>query len=108
MSLLSHLLLAAIAVYCITTVFALPMDGFDYSGRCQCVTTTSSRIPTSVFQRIEILPPGAHCRKTEILITKKDNKTVCIDPDAQWINKVITKVMRSKRNAKETAAPTAA
>lgn len=27
-------------------------------------------------------------------ITKKDNKTVCINPDARWINNFITKVMR--------------
>uniref|UniRef100_A0A672MKI9 Chemokine interleukin-8-like domain-containing protein n=1 Tax=Sinocyclocheilus grahami TaxID=75366 RepID=A0A672MKI9_SINGR len=73
---------------------ALPMDGVVVNSNCQCVTTTSSIIPSRLFQRIEILPPGAHCRKTEILITKKDNKTVCIDPEAQWINKVLTRVMR--------------
>ncbi|XP_050965195.1 interleukin-8 [Labeo rohita] len=108
MSLLSYLLLAATAVYCFTTVFALPMDGFDSNSRCRCVTTTSSVISPRLFQRIEILPPGAHCRKTEILITKKDNKTVCIDPEVQWINKVITRVMRSKRNTKGTSAPAVA
>uniref|UniRef100_A0A673FJ67 Chemokine interleukin-8-like domain-containing protein n=1 Tax=Sinocyclocheilus rhinocerous TaxID=307959 RepID=A0A673FJ67_9TELE len=73
---------------------SLPMDGVVANSNCQCVTTTSSIIPARLFQRIEILPPGAHCRKTEILITKKDNKTVCIDPEAQWINKVLTRVMR--------------
>ncbi|RXN23490.1 GTPase IMAP family member 4-like protein [Labeo rohita] len=41
-------------------------------------------------------------------ITKKDNKTVCIDPEVQWINKVITRVMRSKRNTKGTSAPAVA
>ncbi|XP_073696038.1 alveolar macrophage chemotactic factor [Garra rufa] len=108
MSLLSYLVLAATAVYCFTTVSALPMEGFDSSSRCHCVTTSTAVIPPRLFQKIEILPPGAHCRKIEILITKKDNKTVCIDPDAPWINRVFTKVMRSRRYAKETAAPTVA
>ncbi|XP_016306203.1 C-X-C motif chemokine 13-like [Sinocyclocheilus anshuiensis] len=108
MSLLSYLLLAATAACCFTTLFALPMDGVATNSNCQCVTTTSSIIPSRLFQRIEILPPGAHCRKTEILITKKDNKTVCIDPEAQWINKVLTRVMRSRRSVKESAEPTAA
>uniref|UniRef100_A0A8C1WMW0 Chemokine interleukin-8-like domain-containing protein n=1 Tax=Cyprinus carpio TaxID=7962 RepID=A0A8C1WMW0_CYPCA len=107
MSLLSFVLLAATAVCCFTTLCALPMEGFGVN-KCQCVTTTSSVIPSRVFQRIEIVPPGAHCRYTEILITKKDNQIVCIDPAARWINNVITRVMRSKRNAKETAVPTAA
>ncbi|XP_026066952.1 C-X-C motif chemokine 2 [Carassius auratus] len=107
MSMLSFVLLAATAVCCFTTIYALPMEGFG-SNKCQCVTTTSNKISTRLFQRIEIVPPGAHCRKTEILITKKDNQTVCINPDAQWINNVISKVMRSRRAAKETAVPTAA
>ncbi|XP_018970307.1 C-X-C motif chemokine 13-like [Cyprinus carpio] len=107
MSLLSYLLLAATAACCFTTLFALPMDGVATNRNCQCVTTSSSIIPTRLFQRIEILPPGAHCRKTEILITKKDNKTVCINPEAQWIKKILTKVM-SKRSVKESSMPTVA
>ncbi|XP_067261808.1 interleukin-8 [Chanodichthys erythropterus] len=108
MALHSYLLLAAAAVYCFTTLDAIPMDGFATNNMCQCLTTSSSVIPPRLFQRIEILPPGAHCRKTEILITKKDNKTVCINPDARWINNFISKVMRSKRAVKETAVPTVA
>ncbi|XP_056092882.1 alveolar macrophage chemotactic factor [Rhinichthys klamathensis goyatoka] len=108
MSLNSYLLLAAIAVCCFTTHMAFPMDGFATNKKCQCLATTSAVIPPRLFQKIEILPPGAHCRKIEILITKKDNKTVCINPEARWINNIISKVMRSKRAVKETAVPTAA
>jgi len=142
------------------------MDGFATNKKCQCLATTSAVIPPRLFQKIEILPPGAYCRKIEILwvmmfcfytlqsqtwgnvhggvgissvltnlsalentlhylhscprssqtnvtyspdkycciivinlfqffrITKKDNKTVCINPEAQWINNIISKVMR--------------
>uniref|UniRef100_A0A8C1KC97 Chemokine interleukin-8-like domain-containing protein n=1 Tax=Cyprinus carpio TaxID=7962 RepID=A0A8C1KC97_CYPCA len=107
MSLLSFVLLAATAVCCFTTLCASPVKGFGVN-KCQCVTTTSSIIPSRVFQRIEIVPPGAHCPKTEILITLKDSRTVCIDPEARWINNVISKVMRSQRTAKKTAVPTGA
>ncbi|XP_067294537.1 alveolar macrophage chemotactic factor [Pseudorasbora parva] len=108
MSLHSYLLLAAAAVCCFTVLNAFPMDGFATNNKCQCLTTTSTIIPPRLFQRIEILPAGAHCRKIEILITKNDNKTVCINPEAKWINNIISKVMRSKRAVKETAVPTAA
>ncbi|CAM4540377.1 unnamed protein product [Leuciscus chuanchicus] len=84
------------------------MDGIATNNKCQCLTTTSAIIPPRLFHKIEILPPGAHCRKTEILVTKMDGKTVCINPQARWINNIISKVMRSKRTVKETAVPTAA
>ncbi|XP_055055853.2 C-X-C motif chemokine 10 [Misgurnus anguillicaudatus] len=102
MLLRTNLLLAAIALCCITTLPAFPMDGFDTNNKCRCLTTTTSIVPPRLFQRIEILPQGAHCRKTEIVITKKDNSTVCVNPEAKWINNVLSRVMRSKRNAKET------
>ncbi|XP_077087443.1 alveolar macrophage chemotactic factor [Siphateles boraxobius] len=108
MSLNSYLLLAAIAVCCFTTHMAFPMDGFANNNKCQCLATTSAVIPPRLFQKIEILPAGAHCRKIEILITKKDNKTVCINPEARWIKNIISKVMRSKRAVKKTSVPTAA
>lgn len=51
----------------ILTVSAFPMDGIATNNKCQCLTTTSAVIPPRLFHKIEILPPGAHCRKTEIL-----------------------------------------
>ncbi|KAK7164821.1 hypothetical protein R3I94_003267 [Phoxinus phoxinus] len=108
MSLNSYLLLAAFAFCCFTPRMAFPMDGFSTNNKCQCLATTSAVIPPRLFQKIEILPPGAHCRKIEILITKKDNKTVCINPEARWINSFISKVMRSRRAVKETAVTAAA
>lgn len=51
----------------ILTVSAFPMDGIATNNKCQCLTTTSAIIPPRLFHKIEILPPGAHCRKIEIL-----------------------------------------
>ncbi|XP_051955251.1 C-X-C motif chemokine 3-like [Xyrauchen texanus] len=100
MSLRTYLLLAAVAVCCFSTLLAVSMEGFN---KCHCLITTDHIIPSRFFKRIEILPPGAHCRKTEILITKKDNKTVCVDPKAKWFNNIVSKVMKSKRAVKETS-----
>ncbi|XP_051519012.1 interleukin-8-like [Myxocyprinus asiaticus] len=108
MSLRTYLLLAAVTVCCFSTLLAISMEGFTPNNKCHCLITTDHFIPPQFFKRIEILPPGAHCRKTEILITKKDNKTVCVDPKAKWINNVVSKVMKSKRAVKETTVPTVA
>ncbi|KAI7812721.1 C-X-C motif chemokine 13 [Triplophysa rosa] len=108
MTLRTHLLLAATAVCCFTALLAFPMDGFATNNKCRCITTTTSIIPPRLFKRIEILPQGAHCRQTEIVITKKNNQIVCVDPDAKWINNVLSKVMKSKRAVKESIEPTVA
>uniref|UniRef100_A0A8C7T5K2 Chemokine interleukin-8-like domain-containing protein n=1 Tax=Oncorhynchus mykiss TaxID=8022 RepID=A0A8C7T5K2_ONCMY len=88
-----HLLL----LYVIFPVFipaAFPMNGCAACQKCRCIRTSSAFISPRLFHRIEILPPGAHCRQTEIIVTKKDKATVCVTPDARWINKVIVKLQR--------------
>ncbi|XP_056312973.1 interleukin-8 [Danio aesculapii] len=107
MALRPSLLLAVTAVCCFTTIVAFPMDGFATENKCKCQTTTSSKIPPRLFQRIEILPAGAHCRKAEILITKKDNQTVCVHPEARWVKDMVSKII-SKRAERKTAEPTVA
>uniref|UniRef100_A0A8C8D3G6 Chemokine interleukin-8-like domain-containing protein n=1 Tax=Oncorhynchus tshawytscha TaxID=74940 RepID=A0A8C8D3G6_ONCTS len=67
------------------------MNGCAACQKCRCIRTSSAFISPRLFHRIEILPPGAHCRQTEIIVTKKDKATVCVTPDARWINKVIVK-----------------
>nr|XP_021327320.1 C-X-C motif chemokine 13 [Danio rerio] len=107
MALRPSLLLAVTAVCCFTIIIALPMDGFATENKCKCQTTTSSRIPPRLFQKIEILPAGAHCRKAEIIITKKDNQAVCLHPEARWVKEMVSKII-SKRAERETAVPTVA
>ncbi|KAL7836549.1 hypothetical protein AOLI_G00278330 [Acnodon oligacanthus] len=63
----ARLLLAATALCCFATTFAISIDGFATGHKCRCLTTTSKVIPTQVFWRIEILPPGPNCGNTEIL-----------------------------------------
>uniref|UniRef100_A0A8C7RFU7 Chemokine interleukin-8-like domain-containing protein n=1 Tax=Oncorhynchus mykiss TaxID=8022 RepID=A0A8C7RFU7_ONCMY len=73
---------------------SFPMNGCAACQKCRCIRTSSAFISPRLFHRIEILPPGAHCRQTEIIVTKKDKATVCVTPDARWINKVIVKLQR--------------
>lgn len=56
-------------VLCIMAFFfaAFPMEGFTMDHQCHCLSTTNDYINSRWFQRIEILPAGSHCRKTEIM-----------------------------------------
>ncbi|KAG7318308.1 hypothetical protein KOW79_018063 [Hemibagrus wyckioides] len=89
------LLLAVTALYCIGTVFAIPMTGFDEM--CRCMKTIENRISTRLFLKMEIVPAGPHCSSTEIIVTLKDKRVVCVEPEADWIQKVISNAIH--RNA---------
>uniref|UniRef100_A0A4W5Q769 Chemokine interleukin-8-like domain-containing protein n=1 Tax=Hucho hucho TaxID=62062 RepID=A0A4W5Q769_9TELE len=73
---------------------ALPMGGFAPRLKCRCIRTSSAFISPVWFHKMEILPPGAHCSRIEIIITKKDKTIVCVNPEARWINKVIDRLQR--------------
>ncbi|KAK3538781.1 hypothetical protein QTP86_015906, partial [Hemibagrus guttatus] len=62
--------------------------------RCSCLKKTVNRINTRLFQRMEIVPAGPHCLKTEIIITLKDRSVVCVEPEAGWIQKVIANAIQ--------------
>ncbi|KAJ8398111.1 hypothetical protein AAFF_G00431880 [Aldrovandia affinis] len=93
-----HFLFTVLAVCCFVAIYAFPMDGFDTGVKCRCLKTSATFIHPRLFKRLEMIPLGAHCRQAEIIITMKDNKTVCVTPEAPWINKVIKTLMGKKRN----------
>ncbi|KAI4893531.1 hypothetical protein NFI96_011214 [Prochilodus magdalenae] len=99
----ARLLLAVTALCCLAIVSAVPMDGFSTDHKCRCLTTTSDPISPRHFQRIEIIPPSAYCRTTEILITLKNNNTVCVSPDATWVKVLLSKIIQ--RSKKLVASP---
>ncbi|CAB1322431.1 unnamed protein product [Coregonus sp. 'balchen'] len=94
-----HYLLVVLTVYWFAALHALPMGGFAPRLTCRCIRTSSAFISPARFHRLEILPPGAHCRHIEIIVTKKDNTIVCVNPKARWIKKVIAQLQSNKRSA---------
>ncbi|XP_041756284.1 C-X-C motif chemokine 13 [Coregonus clupeaformis] len=97
-----HYLLVALTLCWFVTLQAFPMIGCAACSKCRCIRTSSDFISPRLYHKIEILTPGAHCRQTEIIITKKDKATVCVTPDARWIKKVISKLQsnnKKKRSA---------
>ncbi|XP_037387809.1 alveolar macrophage chemotactic factor isoform X1 [Pygocentrus nattereri] len=100
MMLSARLLLAATALCCFATTFAISMDGFATGHKCRCLTTTSEVIPTRLFRRIEILAPGPHCGNIEILVTLKSNNVVCVSPDEKWIIELIARISRNRQQKK--------
>ncbi|KAB5528582.1 hypothetical protein PHYPO_G00141880 [Pangasianodon hypophthalmus] len=100
MPLSAHLLLAVTALCCVATMFAFPLEGFTRGHQCRCLSTTDTYMNPRWFQTIEIVPAGPHCRSSEVIITLKDKKTVCVEPEAGWVQRIISKVIKSKDSKK--------
>ncbi|XP_051893257.1 interleukin-8-like isoform X2 [Pristis pectinata] len=69
------------------------MDGIPIpgaQGRCQCIQTSSDVICPKFIQSLKYIPRGSHCENTEIIVTLKNKKKVCVDPDAKWVEVLIT------------------
>ncbi|XP_046872742.1 interleukin-8 [Hypomesus transpacificus] len=97
------LLLSILAFCCNISVHAFP-EGFGPTLKCQCIRTSSVPVAPRLIRTIKIQTPGASCRQTEIIITKKDNSTVCFNPDEKWIHKVISKLQRLKKQKRSAEA----
>ncbi|XP_010382880.1 C-X-C motif chemokine 13 [Rhinopithecus roxellana] len=57
--------------------------------RCRCVQESSLFIPRRFIDRIQISPRGNGCPRKEIIVWKKNKSVVCVDPQAEWIQRIM-------------------
>ncbi|XP_052054505.1 C-X-C motif chemokine 6 [Apodemus sylvaticus] len=71
--------------------------------RCICLTVTP-RINPKMIANLEVIPAGPQCSTVEVIAKLKNQKDVCLDPEAPLIKKIIQKILdsekkKTKRNA---------
>nr|XP_056711934.1 growth-regulated alpha protein-like [Euleptes europaea] len=79
------LLLSLLVLY--NTSTAAIFDPEDLS--CRCRRVTSSFIHPTRYSKVKIILPGISCRRTEIIITLKSRKTLCVNPEAKWVQALL-------------------
>ncbi|XP_031161088.1 interleukin-8 [Sander lucioperca] len=93
------LLLAALTFcFCITSLHA----------RCTCIQTLSTPVPFRAIKKIEVIPISGHCRRTEIIITRRNGSRVCINPNVQWVNDLLRSFRNTNVNSSSTTVSTTA
>ncbi|XP_051876172.1 interleukin-8-like [Pristis pectinata] len=60
--------------------------------RCKCIGTASAFISPKHMKNLEIIPHGSHCHKTEIIATLKNGIKTCLNPDSNWVKKMLNKI----------------
>ncbi|XP_003510056.1 C-X-C motif chemokine 5 [Cricetulus griseus] len=71
--------------------------------RCVCLSVTP-RINPKMIANLEVITAGPQCPRVEVIAKLKNQKEVCLDPEAPVMKKVIQKILdsankKTKRNA---------
>uniref|UniRef100_A0A8C6YYC8 C-X-C motif chemokine n=1 Tax=Nothoprocta perdicaria TaxID=30464 RepID=A0A8C6YYC8_NOTPE len=82
--------------------WALPPLGAPLAGelRCRCVRTVSEVIPPRRLASVELIPEGPHCAVPEVIAKTKQGLMVCLNPSAPWVQRIVTKILNSKKKSK--------
>ncbi|XP_078070570.1 interleukin-8-like [Mustelus asterias] len=83
-----------ILLLCAITAQGIPIPGI--LGRCKCIRTTSKPVNPKNMRSIKYIPRRSQCETTEIIVTMKSGKKLCVNPNAQWV-KIIIKGQRAGR-----------
>ncbi|XP_069778992.1 interleukin-8-like [Narcine bancroftii] len=85
---------------CVVAAQGIPIPGTR--GRCQCIRISADPIHPRNIQSLKFTPKGPHCEKAEIIVTlKRQRNRVCVDPDAKWVEALIT----GKKGARRYNSP---
>nr|ACF49509.1 RLORF2 [synthetic construct]ACF49510.1 RLORF2 [synthetic construct] len=98
--------LLLVLVLFIVQIYLLPGNGISLESlavdkRCECVKVTNRPTGLGPIIAVDVIPPGIHCRRTEIIFALKKNRKVCVDPEAPWVRQFIKKLERRHRTRKE-------
>ncbi|XP_041643393.1 C-X-C motif chemokine 13 [Cheilinus undulatus] len=95
------IVLAALTLCCcISSLQASPIQG------CLCIRTTSASIPARVIKKVEVIPVSGRCRRTEIIVTRKNGSNVCVDPNGKWARNMLNTLNRQSTTDNTTLSST--
>ncbi|XP_068947825.1 interleukin-8-like [Petaurus breviceps papuanus] len=66
--------------------------------RCLCIKTHSERFHPKIIKELRMIDSGPHCPNTEIIVTLQDNRELCLDPHATWVQKVLQVFLKRAEN----------
>ncbi|CAH6885196.1 C-X-C motif chemokine 5 [Phodopus roborovskii] len=71
--------------------------------RCVCLSVTP-RINPKMIVNLEVIAAGPQCPRVEVIAKLKNQKEVCLDPEAPLMKKIIQKILDSGNKKTKTNA----
>ncbi|NP_001290272.1 C-X-C motif chemokine 13 precursor [Larimichthys crocea] len=72
---------------------------------CRCKGTISTPIKPRVIVKIEILPISGHCRRTEIIVARRNGSKICLNPAATATNELLQNLQKRNGTISTTTVP---
>ncbi|XP_072920085.1 interleukin-8-like [Hemitrygon akajei] len=85
-----------ILLLCAIAAQGVPIPGAE--GRCKCVQTSFDVIHPKFIRSLKYIPSGSHCERAEIIVTLRNEKKVCVDPDAKWLQALMRAMKGGKKH----------
>ncbi|XP_007495730.1 interleukin-8 [Monodelphis domestica] len=66
--------------------------------RCKCIKTNSKPFHPKHIKELRVIESGPHCLNTEIIVTLQDDRELCLDPHANWVQRVLQAFLKRTEN----------
>ncbi|XP_007523614.2 interleukin-8 [Erinaceus europaeus] len=66
--------------------------------RCQCIKTHSVPFHPKLIKELRVIESGPHCENSEIIVKLTNDKLLCLDPTAKWVQKVVQIFLKRTEN----------
>ncbi|XP_073397040.1 interleukin-8-like isoform X2 [Dendrobates tinctorius] len=66
--------------------------------RCQCIksATLSKPIKKTQVMNMQLISSGPHCSRVELIVTLKNGRKDCLNPEVKWVKRMVKKMLRKK------------
>ncbi|XP_029943662.1 C-X-C motif chemokine 13-like [Salarias fasciatus] len=66
---------------------------------CRCIGVVPCCVPRRFIRKIEVIPNSGNCRRTEVIITRKNNSTDCVSPNDPRLKGLLQSMSLRQRRA---------
>ncbi|MEQ2168053.1 hypothetical protein GOODEAATRI_010557 [Goodea atripinnis] len=95
------------AIQCIVLLACISICSSVAIKNCQCVRT-SQAIRRSLIIDVKVEPPRPYCSRSEVIVTLKDERKVCLDPKSQFTIRLLLNSRMIKASQNPSITTTAA
>ncbi|CAI5669268.1 unnamed protein product [Oreochromis niloticus] len=93
----------SVAIQCIVLLACMALCTSLFIPRCRCLKTRKFvRVPIT---EVKVDEPRPHCNRREVIVTLKDGREQCLDPESKFTKELLKKLKQKKSQHKTTVSP---
>ncbi|XP_025761697.1 permeability factor 2 isoform X3 [Oreochromis niloticus] len=94
----------SVVIQCIVLLACMALCTSLVIPRCRCVKTSKS-VRIALIAQLKLDEPRPHCNRREVIVTLKDGREQCLDPESKFTKELLKKLKQKKSQRKTTVSP---